>query len=104
MNTLSHAFLSLFLLNKIDKTIQISANVPTQSFASGLKADLYSTERNPSASSALLVGQLDRSSIRQSFSLTHIQAHKSGHTIQLLYYGSLLNVSQLTRAIAMEML
>lgn len=55
----------------IHKTIQISANVPTRSLTSGLKTDLYSSGRKPSASSATLVGQMDRSSIRQSFSLSH---------------------------------
>lgn len=101
MNTLSHAFSSLFLLRNN------SQNNPDFCKCIHLKLRNWSKNRslqrwNTSASSAALIDQIDVP--LDSLYHTHIYTCKSVRTIQCLYYGSLLNVSQLARAIAMEML
>lgn len=101
MNTLSHAFSPLFLLRNN------SQNNPDFCKCIHLKLRNWSKNRsvqhwNTSASSAALIGQIDVP--LDSLCHTHIHTCKSVPTTQCLYYGSLLNVSQLARAIAMEML
>lgn len=67
----------------IHKTILISANVSTWSSEIGLKTDLCNAETNTSASSTILLGQIDLP--LDSLSLSHTYIHTSQYILCSLY-------------------